>query len=114
MKKIISLAALEEPCPSLSLADGREVAIRQIDGVGMQLMQEAENNPVIFWEVAARCLPDVPHAEVHAFTINQVRKVVEIACGAAERVIAALGEGSAPAEATPLAPTSSTPIPSGS
>lgn len=110
MTKIIPLAALEERCPSLKLPDGREVEIRQIDGVGMQLMQLAQTGePSLFWDVAWRCLPMLEEAEVRAFTLAQARTVVEIACGAAQRVLDALGESDAPAATGTPAPSSLTP-----
>lgn len=113
MTKLIPLAALDEPCPSLLLPDGREVGIRQIDGIGMQLMQVAQDGDAsLFWDVAARCLPALTPDEVRAFTLTQARTVVEIACGGAQRVLDALGESAAPTVTTPSAPPCA--IPSGS
>ena len=110
--KVILLAALEEPCPPLRLADGRDVVIRQVDGVGMQLLQSAQaGEALLFWEVAARCLPGLTTDEVFTFTLAQVRQIVEVACGAAQRVLDALGEDGAPTEMSPPAPSST--IPSG-
>ena len=112
MSKVILLAALEEPCPSLQLADGREVAIRQIDGVGMQLLQTAQAGEVsLFWDVAARCLPELGKHEVDNLTITQAIRVVEIASGQAEKVLAAIERPSAPTETG--TPAQSSTIPSG-
>lgn len=107
--KVILLSALEEPCPPLRLADGRDVVIRQIDGVGMQLLQLAQGGEaLLFWDVAARCLPALSPDEVREFTLAQVRQIVEVACGAAQRVLDALGEDGAPTEMSPPAPSSTT------
>jgi len=112
MSKVILLAALEEACPALQLPDGREVAIRQIDGIGMQLLQAAQEGDVaLFWEAAARCLPDMAHDDVMKFTITQAVRVVEVASGQAERVLAAVERPAAPVETGP--PAQPSPIPSG-
>ena len=108
--KSMSLAALEEPCPALNLPDGRQVAIRQIDGIGMQLLQAAQNgDPTLFWDAAVRCLPALTVDEVRNFTLSQVVRVIEIASGQAERVLAEIQRPTAPAETGTLPPTSLTP-----
>lgn len=112
MAKIIPLAALEEPCPSIQLPDGRIVQIRQIDGVGMQLAQLAQDDASLMWDIAIRCLPDLTAAEVRDFTASVVSNIVKIASGSAQGVLDALGESEAPAATGTPAPSS--PTPSGS
>ena len=110
MSTVIALAALDEPCPSLQLPDGSETPIRQIDGVGMQLLQIAQNGDAsVFWDVAVRCLPGLTDATVREFTLGQVRRVVEIACGAAERVLKEIERPTAPAQTGTPALSSPTP-----
>lgn len=83
MSKVILLSSLEVPCGSICLSDGREVAVRQIDGVGMKLLTNIEErSPETYWDIAARCLPGVTDSELHAMTLAQVTHVVALACGA--------------------------------
>lgn len=109
MSKTVLLSTLDERCPDLQLADGRTVPIREIDGIGMQLLQSMSDpetgTRVTYWDVAVRILPDLPEAEVRAMTLSQVAHLVSIACGSALKVLDALGESPAPATAgTPVPP----------
>lgn len=82
MSKVILLSSLEVPCDSIRLSDGREVAVRQIDGVCFQMLQGARQGDItLFWRVAERCLPSLSAEDVAGLTLGQVRSVVEIACG---------------------------------
>lgn len=95
MSKVIPLSSLEVPCGNIRLSDGREVAVRQIDGVCMQMLNGAQrDDATLFWQVAQRCLPSLSADEVALLTLSQVRSVVDIACGAD----AAAEAPSAPAE----------------
>ncbi|MHB9005242.1 MAG: hypothetical protein ACYC6C_14545 [Coriobacteriia bacterium] len=83
MSKVILLSSLEVPCDSIRLTDGREVAVRQIDGVCMQMLKDLQrDDTTLFWRVAERCLPSLSAEEVAGLTLSQARAVVDIACGA--------------------------------
>jgi hypothetical protein len=110
MSKVILLAALDEPLPPLQLPDGRTVAIRQIDGIGMQILNQTQQGEFqLIWDVAARCLPELTIEQVRAFTLTQARQIVEVACGSAERVLADIERPTAPAETGPTAQPSAIP-----
>ena len=95
--RVISLASLEAPLPRLELADGSTLAIRAIDGIGMQMLQLVQaGDAAQAWPVAARCLPDAPEGFVLTLTLPQVQTIIKIATGGADTVLAELGNVTPP------------------
>lgn len=116
MAKLVLLSSITEPCPDLVLPDGRNVPIREVDGISMQLLYSMHDagpdSKVTYWDIAVRCLPTLPEQEVRAMTLSQAANIVSIACGSAMKVLDALGE--TPAPTTTGTPAPSTPTPSDS
>jgi len=112
MNKPLLLATIDERCPDLEMPDGRLVPIREIDGIGMQLllaMNTQEHPDVTYWHIAERVLPDLSHDEVFGMTLSQVVRIVSIACGTAVKALDALGGAPAPESAGIPTPASETP-----
>lgn len=88
-RKVVRLADLIKELDSVELPGGRVSKVNHIDGIAMQLQQElqASGNPMLLWEIAARCLPDASREEVYALTLEQATRVVEIASGVATAVL---------------------------
>ena len=104
---VIPIHALGAPLPSVDLGEAGVHAVRHISGTAMQLVDAARSNgdALALWEAAALCLPTAPRAAVLDCSMPQIEKIIAIASGLAEQVLAevaarAEAEGNAPAPAT--------------
>lgn len=104
--KIIPLAALTRPLPSVDLGEAGIHAVRHISGTAMQLVQAArsETDPLALWEAAALCVPSAAREAVLGLGMPQIQAIIEIASGAAEAVLEQVANGPAPATGDAPAP----------
>src|SRR5690348_9284192 len=107
----IDLAALEPEMPVVKLPKrlgGREVGVRPVDGIGMQLYRDARllfqktqeetgiGDERGFYTLAAHLLPDASPEEVNGLPPAVVGSIIALACGQVDAVEAILknAEGS--------------------
>lgn len=99
MTKVLTLAALRAPLPSVDFGAAGIHEVQHISGTAMQLVQSAqtESSGVALWEAAALCVPTAARDAVFALGLAEVQAIIGIASGSAEAVLAQVGNAGAPA-----------------
>ena len=105
-QQIIPLAPLLAPLPAVDLGPGGVHAVQHISGEAMELVHAArtQGDGLKLWDAAALCIPTAAAADVRRLALQQIEAIVTIASGQVESVLAAVGNGAAPASGGAPAP----------